>query len=211
MPPAAQTAHARKPRPPVRRTQVERSEATVSHLVATARDLFATRGFADTSIEDIVRAAGVTRGALYHHFENKTELFRAVVEAEARRLSERVVAAAQHKRDPWKQVEIGALAFLDACVDPDVQRILLIDAASVLGWAGLREIESRSTMALLTLGIENSIREKKLRRRDPEALTSILFGAMCELSMVAARASDQGAALASARKELQALLRDIAA
>src|SRR4051794_38128836 len=119
MPPAAQATRER-------RTQAQRSEATISDLVATARELFATKGFAGTSIEDMVRAAGVTRGALYHHFENKTDLFRAVLEAEARKLADRIVAAAERKRDPWKQVEAGALAFLDACTDPEVQQILLI-------------------------------------------------------------------------------------
>src|SRR3954462_8457644 len=133
MPPAAQATRER-------RTQAQRSEATISDLVATARELFATKGFAGTSIEDMVRAAGVTRGALYHHFENKTELFRAVLEAEARALAVRTVAAAAGEHDAWRRVEAGALAFLDACTEPGVQQILLIDATAVVGWEGLREI-----------------------------------------------------------------------
>src|SRR5437868_14309250 len=93
-------------------TQAERSEATVHERVRTARELFAERGYAGTSIEDIVRAAGVTRGALYHHFDSKADVFRAVFEDLERDLAAMSVEAARGKRDPWKQMEAGCMAFL---------------------------------------------------------------------------------------------------
>ena len=187
-------------------TQAERSETTIRRLVETARALFAEKGFAGTSIEDISRAAGVTRGALYHHFESKTDVFRAVFEAEEVRLAERLTAAALRKRDPWKQVEAGCMAFLDASMDPGVRRIVLIDAVTVLGWEQLREIEHRYSLAMLIRGIEGAMEKGTLRRRPVEPLAHLVFGAVCEAGMVAARADDPAAATAAVRKEIQRLL-----
>src|SRR3954469_9777128 len=138
---------------PTRRSNAERSEATIKELVAVARGLFAERGYGATSIEDVVRAAGVTRGALYHHFAGKEEVFRAVFEELQRELAKQIRAAAGGKRaawrrvgaggkrDPWRRMEAGCMAFLDAVRDPGVQQIALSDAPAVLGWDGLRAIE----------------------------------------------------------------------
>ena len=200
----------KRPQGPTGLTQAERSEGTISGLVATARGLFAERGFAHTSIEEIVRAAGVTRGALYHHFDGKTAVFRAVFENEVRALAERTAAAGLRRRDPWRQVEAGCLEFLDASRDPGVQRIVLIDAMSVLGWEALREIEGRHTLALLMQGLENAMEAGKLRRRPVAPLAHLLFGAMCEASMVAARDADPDRAMRDVRKEVHDLLRTVA-
>src|SRR5437763_9931945 len=121
-----------------RRTQAERSAATTGELVRTSRELFAARGFADTSIDDIVSAAGVTRGALYHHFDSKADVFRAVFEDLGRDLAAMSVEAARGKRDPWKQMEAGCMAFLDISRDPGIQRIALLDGPAVLSWEGVR-------------------------------------------------------------------------
>src|SRR5437764_9758645 len=148
-----------------RRTQAERSAATTGELVRTARELFATRGFADTSIDDIVSAAGVTRGALYHHFDSKTDVFRAVFEDLERELAELIQDAARGKRDPWKRIEAGIMAFLDACRQPEVQRIVMLDAPAVLGWDEYREIEHRHTMSLWHHALQSAMDEGKLSRR----------------------------------------------
>src|SRR2546421_10255411 len=117
------------------RTQSERSAATREALIAAARELFAERGYAAVGTEEIVRAAGVTRGALYHHFAGKRELFEAVHEDDERQLVERIAASAiSTSADPLQALHAGAQAFLDACEDPAVQRIALVDAPSVLGW-----------------------------------------------------------------------------
>src|SRR6266480_6781390 len=113
------------------RTQSERSAATTAALVAAARELFAERGYAGVGTEEIVRAAGVTRGALYHHFDGKRELFAAVYEDVERQLVERIAASAMASAgDPMEALQAGAEAFLDACEDPAVQRIALLDATS---------------------------------------------------------------------------------
>src|ERR671918_361237 len=97
-----------------RRSQPERSEATQSALVDSARDLFASEGYSDTQLDDVVREAGVTKGALYHHFQGKADLFRAVFEDEQRRLAKVVSYAYRRKRDPWKGFAAGCRALLEA-------------------------------------------------------------------------------------------------
>jgi AcrR family transcriptional regulator len=190
--------------------QAERSEATVQHLIATARDLFASNGFGETSIEDIVRTAGVTRGALYHHFGGKADIFRAVVEDEAERLAKRLQRAALKEQDPWRQLEAGCMEFLDACRDPAVRQIGLLDAPAVLGWQELREIDLRHSLALLLQGLESAMAEGKLRRRPPAPLAHLLFGAMCEAGMLVARATDTRRAMREVGREVRELLGGLA-
>ena len=114
MSPEASTSAARAPAPERedRRTQAERSLATTEQLVMTSRRLFAEKGFAGTSIEDIVRAAGVTRGALYHHFGSKEELFEAVFIREQKALDQEVRKAAATKKGAWAQMKAGCDEFL---------------------------------------------------------------------------------------------------
>jgi AcrR family transcriptional regulator len=194
----------------VRTAQAERSEATVQQLLETARGLFATKGYAETSIEDIVSTAGVTRGALYHHFGGKADIFRAVVEHEAERLAQRLQRAALKEQDPWRQIEAGCLEFLDACLDPAVRQIGLLDAPAVLGWQELREIDLRHSLALLLQGLESAMAEGKLRRRPPAPLAHLLFGAMCEAGMLVARAEDRRHAMRDVGREVRALLGGLA-
>src|SRR5207302_6267465 len=109
-----------------------------------ARELFAAHGYGAVATEEIVRAAGVTRGALYHHFTGKRELFEAVYEEVERGLVEQIASSAvSSATDPLAALHAGAQAFLDACEDPAVQRIALVDAPSVLGWERWREIGLR--------------------------------------------------------------------
>jgi AcrR family transcriptional regulator len=192
------------------RTQAERSEATTGDLVRAARSLFAERGFAGTSIEDIVRAAGVTRGALYHHFADKAELFRAVLEAEEQALVLASAEAAARKRGAWSKVEAGCDAFLDAILDEGVQQIVVTDAPAVLGWDTAREIEFRHWLSTLTRSIEKAMDEGTLARRPAAPLAHLIFGALCEGSYVIAGASDQRAAMHEVRGELRRLLRSLA-
>src|SRR6516164_3359363 len=127
-----------------RTAKAEQSEATRTALLATARAMFAERGYAAVGTEEIVRSAGVTRGALYHHFAGKAELFEAVYEDVERELvgtiADSLMATAT---DPLQALHAGTRAFLEACEDPAVQRIAMIDAPSVLGWERWREIGMR--------------------------------------------------------------------
>ena len=140
-----------------RRTQAERSEATQAALISTARRLFAERGYSGVGTEEIVRAAGVTRGALYHHFDGKAGLFAAVFEQIEAELSERFATEALAVPDPWEALVAGLELFLDVCREPEVRQIALLDAPSVLGWTTWREIESRYSLGLIQAGLQNLI------------------------------------------------------
>jgi AcrR family transcriptional regulator len=177
-------------------TQAERTDATRGRLIATARRLFGEKGFAATSTEEILSATEVSRGALYHHFSSKTDLFRATFEAVEEELTAKLleVATAGGETDPIKILELGFNAFLDQCVNPEVQRIVMLDAPTVLGWDTWHELDERyafgTIKAVLTIAAESG-------RVDAEAvdsLTHLLVGAVMQAGMVVARADDPAAA-----------------
>ena len=138
----------------VKNRKAEQSEATRNALIEAARGLFSERGYAGVSTEEIVQAAGVTRGALYHHFRDKQDLFTRRRRAARAELLEQVAAAALAEPDPWEQQLVAVGAFLDGCLDPAVQRVILTDAPSVLGLAAWREIEARYGLALVRAGLQ---------------------------------------------------------
>ena len=188
------------------RTQKERSEATTSDLVEVARRLFAADGYAATSLEDVVRGAGVTKGALYHHFGGKRDLFLAVYEREQARLAEVQFAAFARRKGAWEGFFAATQAFFEASLDPGVQRITLLDAPSVLGWETMREVEGRYSLVQLHHGIEALIHDGHLAPRPVAPLAYMLFGAMCEAAMMVARAEDPRRATKDVLAELRTIL-----
>jgi AcrR family transcriptional regulator len=116
------------------RTQAQRSGQTRAALIAAARRLFAERGYAEVGTEEIVREAGVTRGALYHHFDGKRELMRAVYEQLEEELSRQFAESVTPGAEPLQVLREGAETFLDQCLEREVQQIALLDAPAVLGW-----------------------------------------------------------------------------
>jgi AcrR family transcriptional regulator len=190
-------------------TQAERREATTTALVAAARELFAADGYAATSLDAVVGKAGVTKGALYHHFAGKKELFEAVFAAEQQRLLEKVTAAYGRKDDAWEAFEAGCRAFLEICLEPEVQRIFLLDAQGALGWEKVRALE-HSSLEGMEVAIQRAIDEGKIVPRDPVPLASMLFGLLCETSMVVARAENQDRAQKDAVDELHRIFQSLA-
>jgi AcrR family transcriptional regulator len=188
------------------RTQRERSAATTAELLVAARDLFAADGYAATLLDDVVRAAGVTKGALYHHFAGKKELFAAVFEAEQEKLAAHVLDAYRGEADAWDGFRVACEAFLEASLDPGFQRIALLDAPSVLGWDALREIESRYTIAQLREGLRVAMEQGRIAERPLEPLTRLLDGAMCEGAMLIARSEDPQRAMREVLAELRVML-----
>ena len=168
--------------------------ATRSQLVAVARRLFAERGYADTATEEIVAQAGVTRGALYYHFRNKQDLFRAVFAAVEEEVHERVTAVAMAQGEPWDGLVAGCEAYLDASLDPAVQRIALLDAPSVLGWDAWREIGSQHRFGLFATGLHWAIVAGQIQDQPVAPLTHVLLGALNEGAMFIALAPDRVAA-----------------
>ncbi len=188
------------------RTQRERSEATTTELVEVARRLFAADGYAATSLDDVVRGAGVTKGALYHHFGGKRDLFLAVYEREQERLASVQLEAFAGQEGPWDGFFAGAAAFFEASLEEGVQRITLLDAPSVLGWETMREVEGRYSLVQLHQGLEALIADGRLAPRPVAPLAHMLLGAMCEAAMWVARAEDPRAATRQAGAELKAIM-----
>jgi AcrR family transcriptional regulator len=200
-----------RPKTPVRRTQQERSEATVNELLTAARDLFAQDGYAATSLEAVAAAAGVTKGALYHHFSGKRDLFRAVFDREQKRLAEVVAEAYLQVEDPWDAFYEGCRAYLEASADPAVQRIVSLDAPSALGSDTVREIETETSFGSTAAGLGRAMKAGRIAKQPVEPLVHLIFGAVCEGAIFIARANDQEKALRSTLASLRSLLDALAA
>jgi AcrR family transcriptional regulator len=176
----------------VRRTQAERAAETRDALIAAARPLFAAQGFAEAALEAIVRAAGVTRGALYHHFADKTELFAAVFEQVEEEVAVRMgeAIAASNQTDPIEVMRLGAGFWLDACSDPEVQRIVLVDAPAVLGWTRWTEIGNRYNIGMVRALLSNAVETGRIPPQPIEATVLTILGAMREATLYVALAED---------------------
>jgi AcrR family transcriptional regulator len=190
----------------VKSRKAEQSNATRAALLERARELFSDRGYAAVSTEEIVQAAGVTRGALYHHFRDKRDLFAAVVEQVEQDVLERVAEAALGEADPWAQQVAAVGAYLDVCLEPSVQRIVLADAPSVLGLAAWREIEATYGLGLVRAGLQNVMDAGLIEQQPVEPLAHLLLGALTEGGILIARAEDRKTARREVGESLDRLL-----
>ena len=164
---------------PPRRTQADRSAQTRVALLNAARALFAEKGFAATSRDEIAARAGVTRGALYHHFESKTALALAVVAELETDLVDRVVSAALEGEGVREQLHRGCRAYMDACADPTVARIL-VDAPAVIGVAACRALDAEACLPLLQDAFARSREEGVAVPGDPGVAAALLLGFLNE-------------------------------
>ena len=171
-------------------TKEERAQATRTALMSAARELFTERGYAGVGTEEIVGRAKVTRGALYHHFTDKRDLFRAVHEQMEKEIVDAIAARMGGTSDPLELLKIGTRAFLDACMDPAHAQVNLLDAPSVLGWAEWREIDMRYGMGLITAGLQAGIDAGVLRDQPVLPLAHLLLAAMGEAAMMIANSKD---------------------
>ncbi len=163
---------------------VERVARTRAALIASARKLFAERPFAETSTEALLDGAGVTRGALYHHFEDKTALFEAVcieLSAEAKAAVEVALAKAKGHVDG---LERGSIAWLDFMLQPEVRRILLVEAPTVLGWSRWVALDQELSFRLLLEGVAGALEAGELQfKQGAEALAVLLNGALNAMAL----------------------------
>lgn len=194
-------------------SKAERAAATRRRLLDAARHLFTEKGFAATSTEELVRAAGVTRGALYHHFRDKADLFAAVFEEVEEGVTRDAMAAANAAGPPgtWDHLLAGAGAFLDACLEPTVHRVVLLDAPTALGWERWRELEARYGLGLVRRALAVSMGAGMIPRGPIEPLAHMLLGALNELALAMARAGDPDTARREAGESLERMLRGLAA
>jgi AcrR family transcriptional regulator len=192
-------------------TQEERAQATRAALMSAARELFTERGYAAVGTEEIVGRAKVTRGALYHHFADKRDLFRAVHEEMEGEIVDAIAARMDGTADPLELLKTGTRAFLDACMDPAHAQVNLLDAPSVLGWAEWREIDMRHGMGLVTAGLQAGIDAGMLRNQPVLPLAHLLLAAMGEAALMIANSADPGATRDEMEASLLALLEGLRA
>jgi AcrR family transcriptional regulator len=184
----------------------EYTEATRRALLDSAAEAFVDRGFADASLDDIAQAARLTKGALYHHFASKQELFRAVFEEVEAELIAAVRRAGSGESDPWQGLLAGTRAFLDACLTPRYRRIALEEGPAALGWQRWREIDERYALALVVASLDGLMTAGVLRRQPAELLARVVLAALTEAGLAVAAARDREVARGDAERLLVELL-----
>ncbi|WP_139982081.1 TetR/AcrR family transcriptional regulator [Nocardioides litoris] len=198
-----------------RRTQAERTAGTRAALVAAARPLFATKGYAGVGTDELATAAGVTRGALYHQFGGKEGLFAAVYEELSAEIVEQLGghrSPGSGAADPLVAVRASIDAWLAVCARPDVHRIVLLEAPAALGYAQWREIGRRHGVGLVEDVVADLVASGLIRAQPATPLAHVLIGALEEAALYAARAepADRDRATAEARTALLTLVEGLA-
>lgn len=193
------------------RTQGERRAATRAALVAAGRELFSRDGYEEVSSEALVAAAGVTRGALYHHFDGKRGLFAAVFEEIEAELVTRFDRSALEGSEPLDVLIAAVDQFLTLSLEADVQRIALLDGPAVLGWEAWYEVESRYGLGLIEGGLRAAVDAGQIVPVPVPELAVTLLGALTEAALLLARADDPGAARGRTGAALRALLEGLRA
>jgi AcrR family transcriptional regulator len=182
--------------------RVEKGRATRERLVDAARDLFGRKGYEATSVAEVLEEAGVAKGALYHHFATKEELFDAVLDRLVEDIAAAAAARARKAGDPVARLKRACAAWLEMALDPAVQRIGLIDAAAVVGWARVREIDERHTLS----GIRANLESIGGLDADVDLLAHMVLAAVNEAALFIARSDDPEAALATGKRAVNELI-----
>lgn len=192
----------------VKSLRAEHAMATRAALVQAARELFAKRGFADVSAEEIVQRARVTRGALYHHFKDKKDLFSAVCDELGVEMRQRVEDAAlpHFATDPFHGIKVGIDAFLDACVEGEFQRLVIVDAPAVGGYDEWRAHAEMHELGLIKMALQMAMDADAIAKQPVDVLASMVFAVLNEGAMLIGRADDRKKARREVGKAVHRLL-----
>ena len=161
--------------------KVESGKQTAANLIKNARKIFTEQGYKNASMEVVVHMTGVTRGALYHHFSGKQGLFFAVFEDALNEITVLCEDAMRSSNDPWEKLIVTTRAFFKACMDPELQQIVLIDAPATLGWSVWRQSDEKKTMVILKDILSELIAKRMIKPLPLDALAHIIWGATSEL------------------------------
>ncbi|UGT44881.1 TetR/AcrR family transcriptional regulator [Nocardia yamanashiensis] len=181
------------------------AENTRQALLETAARLFAERDYADLSAEELVRAAGLTRGALYHHFDGKRGLFDAVVDDLENRAAQRIRTAIDSVSAPFERVDRGVAEFLDVCAEPDYRHIVLLQGPIGLGWQRWRELDQRHLGGLIVEAVRNLLQARLIRPHPAELVAGAFYGALTELALLITENHDPE----QARVQAESLVHDL--
>ncbi|MEZ5934792.1 MAG: TetR/AcrR family transcriptional regulator [Alphaproteobacteria bacterium] len=192
----------------IRKTN-QHPDTTRDALLAAARNLFGRQGYAETSLDEIVTTAGVTKGALYHYFSNKQQLFFHVFMDVRRELSREVFPIDVENNDVWNDLLRRCRNFIEKHTQPQVQRIVLIDARSVLSWDDWHKVDSEYGIVLLRAGLRRAMHHGIIETHPLNSLALMLVGAMNEACMFVINAEDRDAALEEAVTIMARLLQGL--
>jgi AcrR family transcriptional regulator len=188
----------------------QHAEATRRAVLTAARSLFGTKGYAQTSVDEIADAARVTKGAVYHHFAGKEALFRAVYDQAEADVYRRAVVAGDPHAPPVDQIAAKVNAYLDAALDPEIRRITLIDGPTVLGHEPDLSAEQQANIEAERQLIATAIERGQITDLNPRVLIELIGGLAWVGALLIARASDPGVTRAELGKALDAMLRGLA-
>jgi AcrR family transcriptional regulator len=184
----------------------ERGRATRDQILDVAVRLFGSDGYENTSIEAVLRSAGVSRGSLYHHFPSKEALFSAVVERLQQDVTDRLAATAEDATGPADLLRRGGLAWVELSADPVIQRVMLIDAPAVLGWERWRELDEVHVLGDVRQALAWAAEEGAFDPKLVDTFAHIVLAAVNEISLMIARADDQEEAMVMARAAVDEFL-----
>jgi AcrR family transcriptional regulator len=186
--------------------RVEQGQATRAALIDVATGLFATNGYEATAIPAVLDAAGVSRGALYHHFNSKEALFEAVLQAVEAQATLKVTRAARGATDPLDGLRRGCAAYLAMCRDPVVRRISLIDAPAVVGWERWREIDEQYSFGLIKAAIAAITADGRVKPELVDVMAHVVLAALLEVALLVARADEGRLAIRRGQEAVDELL-----
>ncbi len=185
------------------------AENTRSVLIETGRRLFVERGYAAVSAEELVQSAGLSRGALYHHFDGKRGLFEAVFEEQETSATKRIERAMNDVTDPWQQALCGMDMFLEICGEHEYREIVLLQGPIALGWPRWRELDKQHFAGLLTAATRNLIDAGLIRGQRADLVAAAIYGMLTELSLTIAAGPHRAKAREDASELLRNMLRGI--
>jgi AcrR family transcriptional regulator len=186
--------------------RIEKGQATRERLVTAARGLFASQGYEATSVDAVLKAAGVARGSLYHHFPTKEALFDAVLDQVVAEVAAEVGKRARRQSDPLESLRAGCRTWLQMALDPGVQRIAIVDAPAVVGWARWRELDEQHTLGGVRKSLRAIAEQGRLPAGQVDLMAHMVLAAVNEAALLIARADDPPAALRTGRRAVDTLL-----